>query len=101
MHQPTHTEKHNFGYFFLIKFKADTNYNNDELEKRFQFNENIIRYVIVMLDEKRFKQNPRKEPVRKERPAGEKVSRPRNENEEEADEMLSEETSGLAENEEK
>lgn len=94
-------EKHNEGYYVLIQFKAETNYNNDELEKRFQFNENIIRYVIVMLDEKRFKQNPRKEPVRKERPAGEKVSRPKNENEEEADEMLSEEISGLAENEEK
>ena len=80
-------EKHNEGYYVLIQFKADTNYTNDELEKRFQFNENVIRYVIVMLDEKRFKQNPRKEPVRKERPAGEKVSRPRNENEEEADEM--------------
>ena len=52
-------------------------------------------YVIVMLDEKRFKQNPRKEPVRKERPAGEKVSKPRNENGEEADEMQSDE---IAEN---
>lgn len=94
-------EKHNEGYYVLIQFKADTNYTNDELEKRFQFNENVIRYVIVMLDEKRFKQNPRKEPVRKERPAGEKVSKPRNENEEDADDMQSEETSEVAENEEK
>ena len=54
-----------------------------------------------MLDEKRFKQNPRKEPVRKERPAGDKISKPRNESEEETDEMQSEETSGLAESEEK
>ncbi len=94
-------EKHTDGYYVLIQFKADTNYANDELEKRFQFNENLIRYVIVMLDEKRFKQNPRKEPVRKERPAGEKVSKPRNENGEEADEMQSDEIAEEAESEEK
>ena len=94
-------EKHTDGYYVLIQFKADTNYANDELEKRFQFNENLIRYVIVMLDEKRFKQNPRKEPVRKERPTGEKVSKPRNENGEEADEMQSDEIAEEAESEEK
>lgn len=94
-------EKHTDGYYVLIQFKADTNYANNELEKRFQFNENLIRYVIVMLDEKRFKQNPRKEPVRKERPAGEKVSKSRNENGEEADEMQSDEIAEEAESEEK
>lgn len=94
-------EKHNDGYYVLIQFKADTSYINNELEKRFQFNENVIRYVIVMLDEKRFKQNPRKEPVRKERPASEKVNKPRSESEEGTGEMQSEETSEVAENEEK
>lgn len=62
-------QNHNDGIYVVIQFKAQTNYANDELEKRFQFNEDVIRYVIVMLDEKKFKQNPRKEPVRKERPA--------------------------------
>ncbi len=89
-------EKHNEGYYVLIQFKANTNYTNEELEKRFQFNENVMRYVVVMLDEKRFKQNPRKEPVRKERPAG----KPRNENEE-ADNMQSDEIAVKAESEEK
>lgn len=63
-------DKHTDGIYVLIQFKAETNYANDELEKRFQFNEDIIRYVIVMLDEKRFKIKPRKEPIRRERPVG-------------------------------
>lgn len=67
------------GYYVLIQFKAQANYTNDELSKRFQFNEDILRYVVVMLDEKRFKQNPRKEPVRKERPAEAKGERSENE----------------------
>ena len=94
-------EKHNEGYYVLIQFTANTNYTNDELEKRFQFNENIIRYVIVMLDEKRFKQTPRKEPVRKERPAAEKSGKPRNENEEDTDGIPSEDIVEVTENEEK
>ena len=94
-------EKSTEGFYVLIQFKAEGDYVNDELEKRYQFNEDVIRYVIVMLDEKRFKQNPRKEPVRKERPAGEKVSKPRNENGEEADEMQSDEIAEEAESEEK
>ena len=54
-----------------------------------------------MLDEKRFKQNPRKEPVRKERPAAEKSGKPRNENEEDADGIPSEDIVEVTENEEK
>lgn len=65
------------GFYVLIQFKAETDYANAELEKRFQFNEDVMRYVIVMLDEKRFKQSPRKEPVRRERPAGEKAGKSR------------------------
>lgn len=57
-------ENHNEGIYVLIQFKADTEYSNNELEKRFKFNEDVLRYVIVMLDEKKFKQNPRKEPVK-------------------------------------
>ena len=62
-------QNHTDGIYVVIQFKAATNYTNNELEKRYQFNEDVIRYIVVMLDEKRFKQNPRKEPVRKERPA--------------------------------
>ncbi len=72
-------DKHNDGYYVLIQFKANTNYTNDELEKRFQFNEDIIRYVIVMLDEKRFKKDPRKTPVRREKPAGERSDKSKDE----------------------
>lgn len=63
-------ENHTDGIYVLIQFNAETSYANDELEKRFQFNEDVIRYVVVMLDEKKFKRNPRKEPLRRERPAG-------------------------------
>lgn len=74
------------GIYVLIQFKANTDYVNAELEKRFQFNESVMRYVIVMLDEKRFKQNPRKEPVRRERPAGEKAGKSRDSEDEFSDE---------------
>lgn len=63
-------ENHTDGIYVLIQFNAETSYANGELEKRFQFNEDVIRYVIVMLDEKKFKLKPRKEPIRRERPAG-------------------------------
>lgn len=78
-------EKHNDGFYVLIQFKAENTYANVELEKRYQFNENVLRYVIVMLDEKRFKESPRKEPVRKERPA-DKAGKAKNENGEEVEE---------------
>lgn len=78
-------ENHTDGIYVLIQFKAESGYVNDELEKRFQFNEDIIRYVVVMLDEKKFKLKPRKEPVRRERPAGSRTEtgKPEEENAEE------------------
>lgn len=82
-------EKSTEGFYVLIQFKAEGDYVNDELEKRYQFNEDVIRYVIVMLDEKKFKQNPRKEPVRKERPA-DKAGKAKNENGEEVEDMQEE-----------
>lgn len=73
-------ENHTEGIYILIQFKAENGYTDDELEKRFKFNEDVMRYVVVMIDEKKFKLKPRKEPVRKERPAGEKGAfRPRRE----------------------
>ena len=60
------------GIYVLIQFKAENGYTGEELEKRFRFNEDVMRYVVVMIDEKKFKLKPRKEPVRRERPAGDK-----------------------------
>lgn len=60
------------GIYILIQFKANVDYPNNELEKRFKYNEDVMRYVVVMIDEKKFKLKPRKEPVRKERPASDK-----------------------------
>lgn len=82
-------EKSTEGFYVLIQFKAEGDYVNDELEKRYQFNEDVIRYVIVMLDEKKFKQNPRKEPVRRERPA-DKAGKAKSENGEEVEDMQEE-----------
>lgn len=65
-------DNHVDGIYVLIQFNADNVYVNEELEKRFKFNEDIIRYVVVMLDEKKFKLKPRKDPIRRERPAGSK-----------------------------
>ena len=63
------------GIYILIQFKAENGYTGEELEKRFKFNEDVMRYVVVMIDEKKFKLKPRKEPVRRERPAGDKASK--------------------------
>ncbi len=54
------------GIYTLIQFKAATDYV-DELEKRYKFNEDVLRYVVVMIDEKKFKLKPRKDPVKRER----------------------------------
>lgn len=58
------------GFYVLIQFKAETEYL-DELDKRYRFNEDVIRFVIVRIDDKKFKLNPKKEssrPPRKPRP---------------------------------
>ncbi|GAB7140827.1 hypothetical protein RsTz2092_07800 [Deferribacterales bacterium RsTz2092] len=54
------------GIYTVIQFNAPTEYVK-ELEKRYKFNENVMRFVIVQLDEKKFKANPRKDPVKRER----------------------------------
>ena len=56
--------------YTLIQFKVENDYVNAELDKRFKFNEDVIRHVVVMLDEKKFKAAPKKEAVRKPRPEG-------------------------------
>ncbi len=55
------------GFYVVIQFKAEEGYSHTELEKRFKFNEDVLRYVVVMIDEKKFKLKPRKEAPRKER----------------------------------
>jgi small subunit ribosomal protein S6 len=57
-------EKFSEGIYNLIQFKAATEYVA-ELEKRYKFNENVLRYVVVMIDEKKFKLKPRKDPVKR------------------------------------
>lgn len=59
-------EKFTEGVYVLIQFNAPNDYI-PELEKRFKFNEDVIRYVVVMVDEKKFKLKPKKEVARKER----------------------------------
>ena len=73
------------GIYVLIQFKAENGYTGDELEKRFKFNEDVMRYVVVMIDEKKFKLKPRKEPVRRERPAGDRAPRARKDEEDGSD----------------
>ena len=51
-------EKFTEGVYVLIQFNAPNDYI-PELEKRFKFNEDVIRYVVVMVDEKKFKRKPR------------------------------------------
>jgi small subunit ribosomal protein S6 len=53
-------------FYVLIQFKAEARYIG-ELERRYKFNELVLRHVVVLIDEKRFKLKPRKDPVRRER----------------------------------
>jgi len=48
------------GVYFLIQFEANTDYN-DEINMRFRYNENVMRYVVVAIDDKKFKLNPKRD----------------------------------------
>ncbi len=48
-------ENYTEGYYFLIQFEASTEYPS-ELLKRYKFDENVLRYIIVQLDGKKFKE---------------------------------------------
>ncbi|WP_022851213.1 30S ribosomal protein S6 [Limisalsivibrio acetivorans] len=50
------------GHYFLIQYNAEHDFN-DELEKRYRFNEDILRSVVVKIDEKKFKLKPKKDPT--------------------------------------
>lgn len=45
---------HREGLYFLIQFKSDTELL-PELEKRFKYDDNVMRYAIIHLDGKKFK----------------------------------------------
>ncbi|MGA1846395.1 30S ribosomal protein S6 [Deferribacter abyssi] len=47
-------EKYTEGYYFLINFEAEPTYPK-ELERRFKLNENVIRFIVVKIDGKKFK----------------------------------------------
>ncbi|XOB65980.1 30S ribosomal protein S6 [Deferribacteres bacterium DY0037] len=63
------------GVYFLIQFEASTEYH-DELNLRFRYNENILRFVVVAIDEKKFKLNPKRDTSGPKR-YGKKPSGPR------------------------
>lgn len=44
----------NEGYYFLIQFNAEPAFPI-ELEKRFKFDESVIRYIVIKIDGKKFK----------------------------------------------
>ncbi len=48
------------GVYFLIQFEAETDYHK-ELELRYRYNENVMRSVVVAIDEKKFKLNPKRD----------------------------------------
>ena len=57
------------GIYVLIQFNAEMDYL-PELERRYKYYELVLRHVIVMIDGKKFKLKPRKDPVRRERKGG-------------------------------
>lgn len=83
------------GYYYLIQFEADEKYP-DELTKRFRYNENVLRFVIVAIDEKKFKLNPRRDSGTKRYTKKPGVRKPR-EDGEAGDDVVSEEISEEAE----
>lgn len=61
------------GFYFLIQYKATGNYN-DELERRYRYSEDVLRFSIVKIDEKKFKLKPKKDPVQRPDRKGRKVN---------------------------
>jgi len=78
------------GVYFLIQFEADTEYHK-ELSMRFRYNENVLRFVLVCIDEKKFKLNPKRDTSGPKR-YGKKPSGPRKPREEAEQSETTEET---------
>jgi small subunit ribosomal protein S6 len=47
-------EHKNEGYYFLIQFNSDVNVPA-ELERRFKYDESVIRFIVIKIDGKKFK----------------------------------------------
>ncbi|MCB4203711.1 30S ribosomal protein S6 [Deferribacterales bacterium Es71-Z0220] len=47
-------ERKTEGYYFLIQFNSDVNVPA-ELEKRFKYDESVIRFIVIKIDGKKFK----------------------------------------------
>ncbi len=52
--------KHKEGCYYLIQYKSDGKFNA-ELETRFKYDENVLRFVVVKLDGKIYKLRKREE----------------------------------------
>jgi len=52
------------GIYYLIQFKANEDYIT-ELQRRYRYNEQVLRFIVVHLDEKKFKAKPKKDPVQR------------------------------------
>jgi len=53
-------ERKTEGYYFLIQFNSDVNVPA-ELEKRFKYDESVIRFIVIKIDGKKFKLKKRSE----------------------------------------
>lgn len=85
------------GFYYLIQFEAEHTYP-DEIAKRFRYNENVLRYVVVAIDEKKFKLNPKKDTGAKRFAKKPGVRRPREDDERsDSEEAMTEEPAAEAE----
>lgn len=48
------------GYYFLIQFNSDVSFPA-ELEKRFKYDESVVRFIVIKIDGKKFKLKKRSE----------------------------------------
>ncbi|MEC9491542.1 30S ribosomal protein S6 [Flexistipes sp.] len=84
-------EGHKEGLYFLIQFKSDTPVLQ-ELEKRFKYDDNVLRQALVRIDGKKFKlkkksdEKEKKERARKGSPKDTEENAPKEENVEAAEE---------------
>lgn len=78
-------EGHKEGLYFLIQFKSDTPVLQ-ELEKRFKYDDNVLRQALVRIDGKKFKlkkksdEKEKKERARKGSPKDTEENAPKEEN---------------------
>ena len=91
------------GYYYLIQFEAPEGYP-EELTMRYRYNENVLRFVIVAIDEKKFKLNPKKDTGAKRYAKKPGVRKPRedeekSESEESAEQEAEGETAEVTESE--